>query len=370
MAQRRNAHGRQFLAVSVYPSMLAGPRLRAEQYAPYLGAAGIHFAAWSLIPARLCRRYFSSPPIVKVAIACISLARLALLAVRVRQADAVLVLREALPFGPPILEWAMAQVRPLIWDVDDAVWEPFEGLHLGRLPDWVRKTGDKYSRICKVATEVWAGSVHTANWCRQRNVNVYVVPTVVAVSDRPPEIKRGRTVGWIGSASTIVFLEDVLPALGCVTPPVDLVVVGGKPRWAHGLNIESRPWSADSEARALDTIVVGLYPIRRGHPLAEGKSGYKAVLYMAHGIAQVAAPVGANAGLVRDGIDGFHASTQEEWTRAVQHLLDDEALRTRMALAAWRRAREQYSLQAWGPRIASRVEAVIAGKADRGAPRT
>ena len=121
-----------------------------------------------------------------------------------------------------------------------------------------------------------------------------------------------------------------------------------------GLAAEVTPWSPATEVDVLARTRVGLYPVDRGHPLAEGKCGLKAILFMAYGVPPVVTPTTTNAKIVRDGVDGLHAEDGESWTAAVARLLDDAALWERCSAAAFERARE-YSLQRWAPVLVERV---------------
>jgi glycosyltransferase involved in cell wall biosynthesis len=274
----------------------------------------------------------------------------------------VLVQREALPLGPPVVELLVARRRPLVWDVDDALWEPYVSPTAGRVPRWLRASRGKYRSICQRADEVWAGSEVLAEWCRGYSNDVAVVPTVVDVPTERPVPNGARTVCWIGSHSTCEFVEQVLPALTKVNPPARVIVVGAKPAIPSVLAAQVQAWSAEVEERTLAETRVGLYPIDRDHPLAEGKCGLKAILYMSRGIPPVVTPTTTNRHVVRDGVDGLHANTQDEWACAVQRLLDDGDLWERFSRSSHRRASEQFSLAAWAPRIASRLADLARGK--------
>src|SRR5205807_10229251 len=106
------------------------------------------------------------------------------------------------------------------------------------------------------------------------------------------------------------------------------------------------------------------YPIDREHPLAEGKCGLKAILYMSRGIPPVVTPTTTNRQVVREGVDGLHAESEDEWACAIQQLLDDEQLWERLSESAHRRASDQFSLAVWAPRIASRLADLADGRTD------
>jgi glycosyltransferase involved in cell wall biosynthesis len=78
----------------------------------------------------------------------------------------------------------------------------------------------------------------------------------------------------------------------------------------------------------------------------------KALQYMALGIPPVVSPIGANTKIVRDGVDGFHVRTEEEWVERIVLLLRDEALRKRMGEAARKRVEDAYSARVHAPRVA------------------
>lgn len=349
------------LVLAVHPPKVAATRLRAAQYGPCFASEGLEVRVWSFFREADLSAWFGTSQARRALVLLRALVRLPRLLTSLRGVSVVLVQREALPLGPPLLERLAARGRALVWDVDDALWEDFSSPTAGHVPQWLRATGDKYSRLCQRADEVWAGSEVLATWCRARNANVLVVPTVVPVSEERPPMARQRTVGWVGSHSTGPFLQQVLPAVARVEPHPDVLVVGAEVAPFDGLRTESQPWSQASENAALARTRVGLYPVDRGHPLAEGKCGLKAILYMSHGIPSIVTPTSTNAAVVRDGVEGLHADGPDQWTSSVQKLLDDEELWERMSVAAHRRARDEYSLETWGPRLAARLAHLARG---------
>lgn len=345
--------------LAVHPESVAATRLRAMQYEPALRARGFEVALWSLFSERDLPRWYGQSQVTRAFVLLASLRRLWGAVRAIRAADIVLVQREALPLGPPLLELYAGRRGPLVWDVDDAVWAEYVSPTAGKVPRWLRASGNKFERVCAAATEVWAGSEVLAKWCRRHNEAVQVVPTVVEV---PPEPlgSAARTVAWIGSHSTGPFLESVLSALRDVAPPPEVVVVGARPREIpEGLIVHVLPWSPAAEREALARARVGLYPIDRSHPLAEGKCGLKAILYMAHGVPPVVTPTTTNGRVVREGREGLHADSPAEWTAAVQGLLDDDDLWARLREAGRERALADFSLQAWAPRVAERAWSMI-----------
>ncbi len=351
---------RRLIVLAVYPSSQAGTRLRGEQFLPALQEAGLTTHVWSLFTETASERWFSArtPSHRLVAVlACLpQLVRLTGLLGLLRPVDVVVVLREALPLATAAVERWVAARCCLVWDVDDAIWVDHPGLlGQGRRP-WWRGGEKKYRRVAGSAHEIWAGSEVLAQWCRRSGTPVWVLPTVVALPSGTPGRVERQGVGWIGSSSTAPFLAEVLPALVGLTDRVR--VVGAELDGPdEGPAVAWRPWSQLAEDELLRSVRVGLYPIATDHPLAEGKAGLKAVLYMAHGLPCVVTPTRTVGELVQAGAQGLHARTHAEWRDAVQRLCDDDDLWDLLAQRARDRARE-FSLQLWAPRVVDRVTAL------------
>jgi hypothetical protein len=61
-------------------------------------------------------------------------------------------------------------------------------------------------------------------------------------------------------------------------------------------------WSLAREVADFQTLDIGLYPLPNTD-IAAGKSGFKAIQYMAVGVPCVASPVGITTDIVQDRVD-------------------------------------------------------------------
>ncbi len=91
-----------------------------------------------------------------------------------------------------------------------------------------------------------------------------------------------------------------------------------------------------------------------------GKSGFKAIQYMAVGVPYVATPVGASAEIGESGTTHFFATTNEEWHRALETLLNDNERRRKMGVAGRLHVVEHYELQAQADKLAEALRQAAA----------
>ena len=347
------------LALATYPVEAASSRYRVVQLIEPLRHRGIDVQFVPFLDGSLYQTLYQPRAF---------LPRLPLVAARVvrrladpwRRADVVYVQREAMLFGPPLIEWLATRVRrrPLVLDLDDATWVPTVSPTYGRVAamlKWPSKTDwlIDHSRV------VTCGNPHVADHVRGRGGRAVVIPTVADLDVFHPARDASRdvpVVGWIGSHGTYPYLERLLPLLESLARETRfrLVVVGaGRERIeVRGVEVEARPWRMAAEAADFRSLDVGLYPIDED-AWSAGKSGLKGVQYMASGVPFVMSPVGVCASMGRRGVTHFAATTDDEWREALRRLLADAALRLEMGKAGRAFAESHYALEPQAEALAS-----------------
>ena len=114
---------------------------------------------------------------------------------------------------------------------------------------------------------------------------------------KPVNERLDRVVlGWIGSATTLPYLEllkTALAKLGSRYPNLKLRVVGAERVDMEGIDVEAAAWELEREVEDLQGFDIGLMPIP-DDPWTRGKGGYKLLQYMATGLPVVTSPVGIN----------------------------------------------------------------------------
>ena len=285
---------------------------------------------------------------------------------RVSDADAIWLEKEALPWVPAPLEARLLPKSiPLIADYDDAVFHRYDR-HRSTA---VRKfLGLKIARAMAAADLVTVGNEYLAAYAKDAAAPaVEIAPTVVDtdVYDASPRLSSNGTcrIGWIGTPGTWVdcvqpFLPTIRGALESAR--ADILAVGAGDA-ALGLpDVTVRLWSEQREVPDIREMDIGIMPLP-DTPWMRGKCGYKLIQYMACGLPVVASPVGVNAEIVEHGVNGFLAETKQDWQEALETLIGDPDLRLRMGRAGREKVERHYSLQVQGPRVAQLLIEVARG---------
>jgi glycosyltransferase involved in cell wall biosynthesis len=274
---------------------------------------------------------------------------------RVSQFDMVWVEKEMLPWVPGWIELGLFPASvPLVVDYDDAVFHRYDQ---HRLPIVRSILGRKIDKVMKRANLVVAGNEYLANRARSAGASrVEILPTVIDLDRYSPQptADPGENVPrivWIGSPSTAQYLKLIhkpLLALGerCT---FKLRMIGARLE-LPGVDVEYLNWSEATEVSSIQSCQVGVMPLLDS-PWERGKCGYKLIQYMACGLPVVASPVGVNSVIVREGVNGFLASADEEWAVALETLIRDAALRQRMGSAGRQRVEDEYCVQQTAPRL-------------------
>jgi len=251
--------------------------------------------------------------------------------------------------------------RRLVYDFDDAVM--FRDRELGNFVSRTRR--GRFQRIARAADLVVAGNNYLKEEASPYARNVAVVPTCIDPGAYILKEHRSATdkvtIGWIGSKSTVKYLEFLKPILSRLMSSVKTIevkVVADAFPEDLGVKVIRKPWKAEEEAADLASFDVGIMPLP-DNPWTRGKCGMKLLQYQAAGLPAVASPVGVNCEIIRDGVTGFLAESPEEWLGKLKQLVEDDQLRARMGRQARENVEAHFALSRWGPEVASLIKQTL-----------
>ncbi len=353
------------LALASYPIEAAATRYRLYQFVDALAERGIELSIRPFFDSKLFANLYRREALPGTVA---GLAKAGVLrfgdVLAARKADVILVQREAMIFGPAIIEWLSTRFsrRPLVLDLDDATYVPYTSPtygQLGKTLKWFSKTDD----LIRWASVVTCGNRAIAEYVSSRGKPARIIPTVVDTDVfRPSELPRENApvLGWVGTHSTFPYLQSLFPVLQRLAREhqfrVKIVGAGRAEIDLPGVEFENREWKLDREVEDFQSCDIGLYPIvtsMYADEWAAGKSGFKAIQYMAVGVPYVASPVGATKEIGEVGVTHFCARDEEEWQASLARLLADKGLRNRMGAAGRKHAIEHYGLAAQADKLAA-----------------
>lgn len=352
------------------PIEAAGTRYRVHQYIPYLHSRGFECEIAPFLSREMfCDLYQSGRVPKKVfGLTRAVVGRLSDV-IGASRYDVVCISREAMLFGPPVVEWLLQKVirRPIVFDFDDAIYVSYVSPTYGRFASWLKYPA-KSAQILALSTHIIAGNQYLAKFARQHNRRVTIVPTVVdtekfSEAEPAPHRDERPVIGWIGSHSTAQYLDMLTRVMQQLAINHEFVFrVTGACRKVSipGVEVENRDWNLETEICDFRGLDIGVYPIRDDE-WARGKCAFKAIQYMAAGVPCVASPVGMTTEVIKDGINGLLADSFDEWVTALGWLLKNAEARQRMISEGIRTVEERYSLHVHAPRFAEVLQQAAEG---------
>jgi glycosyltransferase involved in cell wall biosynthesis len=350
------------LILARYGSRAASTRYRLLQYLPYLERHGFTFSINTLLDDDYILSLYSGQKTNQRRIAAAYVQRVSELA-RARRFDLIWMHIEAFPWVPSWWErLVLPRGVPYVIDLDDAMYHRYDK-HNSSLVRAV--LGKKIDHMMEGASLVVAGNQYIADRAYVTGVQeVSILPTVVdldryRIKQVPSRHRPETVVGWIGSPATaynIQFMRHAIETLSA-EQAIRLVTVGsGDVDMGPRINLDARRWSEATEVNDIQSFDIGTMPLVDSS-FERGKSGFKLIQCMACGIPVVASPVGANAEIVTHGVNGFLASSSDDWLAALKVLAGDPQLRQEMGSAGRALVEQGYSLQQTAPKLAALLRA-------------
>jgi glycosyltransferase involved in cell wall biosynthesis len=262
--------------------------------------------------------------------------------------------REALPMGPPVVEWIMAKLfrKKIIYDFDDAIWatDQVDEPAILRFLKWRKKVAS----ICGWSYKVSCGNDYLCSFASKYSPTTVYNPTTIDTQswhnpDLYSKIVRtpGRVViGWTGSHSTLKYLkivESVLHEIETQFPNISFVIIANKRIDLKLKNLIYVPWNIETEIADLMQFDIGIMPLPDDE-WSKGKCGFKALQYMALKIPAVTSDVGVNSKIIHHNVDGLLCKADDDWKVALTSLIENPEMRKRIGERGRQKVVNNYSV--------------------------
>ncbi|MBK9731369.1 MAG: glycosyltransferase family 4 protein [Chitinophagaceae bacterium] len=341
------------------PNRNGSQRFRMEQYFPYLEEQGfICDYSWFLEEKEDRILYSPGNAFGKLGVFMKAVIIRLRDVLHANRYDIIFIQREALMTGSVFFERQFSRSgAKVIFDFDDAIWLE-DTSEANKSMAWLKRPS-KTADIIKASNLVIAGNEFLADYARQFNSAVEIIPTVVDTSIYVPEKKPATEricIGWSGSKTTVKHFSLIVPVLKTLKEKYGSQIffrqIGDKNFTAAGLSIESSDWKLEGEVDELNSIDIGLMPLPDDE-WSKGKCGFKAIQLMALEIPSVVSPAGVNKKIIQHGENGFLASDTEDWIKCISDLIESSLLRERIGASARKSVEEKYSVKSQFPRLLS-----------------
>ena len=228
------------------------------------------------------------------------------------KADVILVQKASIPKCRfTLLKRLKAKKIRIVYDVDDAVYT---------------EKRDSSDRIASLSDAVLCGNDTLKEHYLKYNKNVFVLPTVENTNLFRPYWRNtfeNKTIGWIGSLTTINNLDIVVNAINRIVakyPQVNFIIISNSAQdyTTKIKNTKLIKWNKNTYISDLASISVGIMPLK-DNEYNRGKCGFKLIQYLNLKKPVIASNVGVNREIV--GTFGFLADSEEEWFDALELIL-------------------------------------------------
>jgi glycosyltransferase involved in cell wall biosynthesis len=270
---------------------------------------------------------------------------------QIKENDIVFIQRECFMLGTSFFERLFAKSgAKVIFDFDDAIWLQNVS-EANKTFVWL-KNPNKTAKIITCSSLVIAGNDYLAKYALRYNRNVVIIPTTIDTNEycKIPSPRNEKVIiGWSGSITTIQHFEYAIPFLKRIKEKfkdkVEFRVIGDASYVNEELSIKGIAWNKQTEIEDLSIFDIGIMPLPDDE-WAKGKCGLKGLQYMALEIPTIMSPVGVNAEIINDGVNGFLASEHTEWVNKLSKLIESEELRKQIGIESRKTVEENYSVNA------------------------
>ena len=216
--------------------------------------------------------------------------------------------------------WLRRKARRLVFDFDDAIW--LRDSHSGKGFHDAKRIG-RFRAIVRAADLLVAGNSILAAHARR-----------VGDPSRVVEIP------------TCIDIAKYIP-IGKSIPGLRFKVICDRFPQFERLPVDAVAWNAATEACELASADIGIAWVP-DDSWSRGKCALKVLQYHAAGLPVVANPVGVQSEIVRPAVNGFLASTKEDWVAAIRGLAADAQCRHRLGMAGREQVCKDYSIDVGG----------------------
>lgn len=249
----------------------------------------------------------------------------------------------------------------VIFDLTDALWMPH-----------FRKDGwGNINSILSTSDAVFCCNNYDKGYALLHNRNTFIVPSFANVT-RFDELKQRAipkstnniVIGWLGSVGTVYSVMNIrtpLVNLSRKFTNLYLHMIGcDRTDMSSLMKVTIFPdgYNEDIMIYELLKTDICVFPITRSEEDYNIRGPLKTLNYMAAGIPTVSYNSGECSKIIKDGINGMLAKTNEEWENKLELLIKNPELRKKIGQNGYQIVKEKYSKERCVEILSSSLEQV------------
>jgi L-malate glycosyltransferase len=259
---------------------------------------------------------------------------------RVSRYDIVYIFQWITPFGSTWFERLICRLsKTIIYDLEDNAILKMNN-DINPFISFL-KNPNKIKYLVKNADHVITSSPFLNDYCVKINDKkkcTYVsssVDTNIFIPVNSYSNNSKIVIGWTGTFSSKQYLDSLRGVFVELSKSREfkLRIIGNFEYEFEEIDLEVIHWSKEDEVRDLQGIDIGIYPLTPSDWVL-GKSGLKAIQYMAFGLPVVATNVGTSSKIINHLDNGWLVTSEKEWVEALRVLIDNSFLRKKLGTNA------------------------------------
>lgn len=347
---------KKILVICPYPQNCApSQRLKFEQYYPIFEQNGFTVKVSPFVSKNFWKILYKKGYIVqKFYYTILGYLRRIADIFRLKKYDIVYIHLWVTPFGPPIFETIYRWFsKKIIYDIDDMIF-------LGHASEANKKFKllkgtKKMIKLMKISDHVITCTPTLDDFVKKYNRNTTDISSTIDTDVYLPKecysLSNPIIIGWSGSHSTSTYLKILEPVfIKLIEQGIKFKVsIIGDENFSFQnkkIPFECKKWVLEDEVKELSKFDIGVYPLP-DEPWVYGKSGLKALQYMALGIPTVATAIGANFRIIEHEVNGFliQDNNIDDWVNTIIRIIQDEELRRKIGKNARIKVEKEFSVR-------------------------
>lgn len=238
---------------------------------------------------------------------------------------------------PEFLDIVKKYSKPIIFDIDDAIWIGAE--------EYIKEN-------LSLADTIIVGNSYLAEEVGKRSrAEIKIIPTTIELNEYPEKRREEKgkpfRVGWLGSYFTNEYIAEMAPILVefLKGKNAELYIISAKMESLEALFPEKtifKEWSETSYIEEISKLDVGIMPMPNTE-WVKGKCSFKMLQYMGAFVPVVVSPYGMNAEVLAQGNCGIGVTSSEEWKNALERLYENTEEARSMGEMGRKIVEEKYS---------------------------